>query len=371
MMTDETRGYSLGVARPGEMHLYEYSLGPLAEGEFRVETMYSGVSAGTELTYLKGTNPYLHASWDASLCLFAADRPARSYPIETMGYMEVGRVVETRSDAIGAGSVVAMAYGHKTIHHADARDEFFVVLPHDVDPLLGIYVAQMGPICANGVLHAAADLVGQDVRSLGDGVRGRNVVVFGSGVVGLLTAAFSLHHGAAGVVVADRSGPRLTAAAAIGAEAVDVEEVDVPAFCKQRWHHGPHDRGADLVFQCRGQTAYLAMALKSLRPQGTVVDLAFYQGGAPDVRLGEEFHHNGLTIRCAQIARVPRGLAHAWNRTRLANETIELIRGQAKVFTDHVVTDVVPLRDAAAVITELAERKRTAVQIVLEMDRRL
>ena len=63
-----------------------------------------------------------------------------------------------------------------------------------------------------------------------------------------------------------------------------------------------------------------------LRPQGTVVDLAFYQGGADAVRLGEEFHHNGLGIRCAQIGRVPRGLATTWDRERLSAETIELLR---------------------------------------------
>ena len=53
-----------------------------------------------------------------------------------------------------------------------------------------------------------------------------------------------------------------------------------------------------------------------------MVDLAFYQGGAPDLALGEEFHHNGLTIRCAQIGRVPRGTAHLWDRRRLAAETV-------------------------------------------------
>ena len=56
----------------------------------------------------------------------------------------------------------------------------------------------------------------------------------------------------------------------------------------------PGDHGADVVFQCRGRSFALATALRVLRPQGTVVDLAFYTGGAEDVQLGEEFHHNGL-----------------------------------------------------------------------------
>ena len=33
-----------------------------------------------------------------------------------------------------------MAYGHKSGHTADVRSEFFVPLPADLDPLLGIYV---------------------------------------------------------------------------------------------------------------------------------------------------------------------------------------------------------------------------------------
>jgi len=95
-----------------------------------------------------------------------------------------------------------------------------------------------------------------------------------------------------------------------------------------------------------------------------VVDLAFYQEGAADVRLGEEFHHNGLSIRCAQIARVPRGLDHLWNRSRLAAETIELLQQRGADVRRHVVTDVVPFEDAVRVVGELADRRRDAVGIV-------
>ena len=60
---------------------------------------------------------------------------------------------------------MAMAYGHRTGYVADPMQDRFVELPDDLDPLLGIYVAHMGPICANGLLHAAADLHGPNVRA--------------------------------------------------------------------------------------------------------------------------------------------------------------------------------------------------------------
>ena len=50
-----------------------------------------------------------------------------------------------------------MTYGHRTGYRADPLRDRIVPLPPDLDPLLGIYVAHMGPICANGLLHAAVE----------------------------------------------------------------------------------------------------------------------------------------------------------------------------------------------------------------------
>ena len=134
---------------------------------------------------------------------------------------------------------------------------------------------------------------------------------------------------------------------------------------KGRWRHGPGDRGADVVFQCRGRTAALALALRLLRPQGTVIDLAFYTDDGSALRLGAEFHHNGLTVRCAQIGRVPRGTDHPWDRERLSAETIELLRADGAAVREHVITDVVPLADGPALLADLAARRRHVVQAVL------
>ncbi len=359
--------HSLGVERPGQMALYSYTEEPLRDGQFRVETLYSGFSAGTELTFFKGSNPYLRSHWASDLNVFCDGQPAEHYPMRFLGYMEVGRVSESRTPAVQVGEVVAMPYGHKTGHTADAQHDFFVSLPPDLDPLLGIYVSQMGPICANGLLHAAADFMGTSALALGDGVRGRNVLVIGAGVVGLLTALFAQHHGAANVAVADTTSERLDAAHALGLITINENQVEAWRFCKERWHDGPQDRGADIVFQCRAKSASLHSALRSLRPQGTVIDLAFYQDSAADLRLGEEFHHNGLSIRSAQIARVPRGLAHRWNRRRLALETIELLRAYSSLIQAHLITDVVPLAAAPHLVADLAARKRHTLQAVFRM----
>ncbi|MGB2572374.1 zinc-binding dehydrogenase [Micromonospora citrea] len=352
------------VSGPGRVELTEQDAAELPEGSFRVQTLYSGVSAGTELSFVKGTNPYLNVTWNPDLGLFQPGAASTPYPVTRLGYMQVGRVVQSRTPAVAVGTVGAMTYGHRTGYVADPLAERFVPLPDDLDPMLGVYVAHMGPICANGLLHAAADLCGTDVRSLGDGVRGRRVAVVGSGVVALLTALFAKRHGAASVVVLDPTPQRRQVAEALGLQTLDPEADDPAVVLKTRWNHAAGDRGADVVFQCRGQAWALHLALRLLRPQGTVIDLAFYQDGADAVRLGEEFHHNGLSLRCAQIGRVPRGLAPTWDRERLSAETVELLRQYGDVIRKHLVSAVVPFDEAPGLLTELAERRRQELQVI-------
>ncbi|HEX2299469.1 MAG TPA: zinc-binding dehydrogenase, partial [Pseudonocardiaceae bacterium] len=302
------------VERPGLVRLLiTEAPRDLVAGTFLARTMYSGLSAGTELSYVRGTNPYLSARWDSELGLFCPGSPGQRYPITRLGYMEVARIVESRTPAVRPGDLVAMAYGHRSSYAGNPLVDRVVPIPDDLDPLLGIYLAHMGPVCANGLLHAAAEQHGSDVRTLADGVRGLRVVVTGAGVVGLLTAVFARRHGAASVVVADPMPQRRTVARALGFDTVDPDEGTPESTLKTQWRNGPRDGGADVVFQCRARAASLALALRLLRPQGVVIDLAFHQAGAEQVRLGEEFHHNGLAIRSAQIGRVPRGLAHLWD----------------------------------------------------------
>ena len=356
---------NLVVLEPYDVAIRDEEPPPVADGTFRVETLFSGISAGTELSFVKGTHPALSAGWDQALGLFTAVPPAAPYPVTRLGYMQVGRVTDSRTPAVGVGDVVAMTYGHRTAHVADPRTERFVPIPADLDPVLGIYVAHMGPICANGLLHAAADLHGTDIRHLGDGVSGRRVAVLGAGVVGLLTALFARHCDAASVVVIDPTPQRREVARALGLDVLDPDGDDPAVTLKSRWRHTADDRGADVVFQCRGQPAALHLALRLLRPQGTVIDLAFYQGGADALRLGEEFHHNGLSVRCAQIGRVPRGLAPVWDRERLSAETIALLRTCGESVRTHLITAIVPFEEAPALFADLAARRRHELQTVL------
>lgn len=356
---------SLGIESPGRAFFTEYEEGPPAEGQVRLDTLYTGFSAGTELTFMKNTNPYFHSRFDGGRGVFIENQPDLHYPVPFLGYMEVARVSESKATGFENGGVLATTYAHKSGHTADPFHDMLVPLPADVDPILGVFVAQMGPIAANGILHADADVLGSNVHSLGAGIAGRQVVVLGAGTVGLMTALFAQKLGASGVIIADPSEFRRGKAKAMGLMAMSEE--DVWQHAKASWHNGGSDRGADVVFQTRAHSRSLHVALKALRPQGTVIDLAFYQGGADALRLGEEFHHNGLNIRCAQINRVPRGLAPLWDRRRLSGETVQLMRSHGSLIREHMITHIVPFDDGPRFLTDLVENRPEFLQIVFKV----
>ncbi|PZM08921.1 glycosyltransferase [Rhizobium tubonense] len=356
---------SLGIEEPGRAYFFEYEEGPPADGRVKLDTIYTGLSAGTELTFMKNSNPYFRSRFDAGRGVFVENEPDLRYPVPFLGYMEVARVTQSRDLGFSDGDVLAASYGHKTGHTADPFDDLLIPLRQEIDPVLGVFVAQMGPIAANGILHADAETFGAQVPTLGAGVAGRPVIVIGAGTVGLMTALFARSLGASEIVITDPSGFRRGKAEAMGLTAMTEEQAWQHA--KARWHDGTMGRGADLVFQTRAHARSLHTALKALRPQGTVIDLAFYQDGADALRLGEEFHHNGLNIRCAQINRVPRGLAPLWDRRRLAAATVDLIVAEGRAIREHMITHIVPMDEAPAFLSDLVENRPEFLQVVFKV----
>ena len=355
---------ALGIEAPHQPYLHGYDEGPPRPGQVRLEMLYTGFSAGTELTFLKNTNPYLHSRWDAGRGVFVGGEAEAHYPVPFLGYMESARVIESDAWDYRPGDVVGAVFGHKSGHTADPFNDVLTKLPAGIDPILGIYVGQMGPIAANGILHADHELLGPAAPCFGAGIEGRPVLVIGAGVVGLFVALFAQRAGASEVVIADPSEFRRMRATCLGL--TQMTEADAWNHAKARWHHGGGDRGADIVFQTRADAASLHTAMQALRPQGTVIDLAFYQGGADRLRLGEEFHHNGLNLRCAQINRVPRGMAFAWDKHRLARETVALLLERGAEIKAQLVTHVVPMEDAPAFLRDLVANRPEFLQIVFK-----
>ncbi|VTR76585.1 zinc-dependent alcohol dehydrogenase [Cellulomonas hominis] len=336
---------------PGRVELVSCPAEPLREDAVRVRTWYSGVSAGTELTAYRGSNPYLTRSWDADRRLFTDGEPTFGYPVVGWGYSEVGQVVEVGAlvQDLAVGDVVHGIWGHRSEAVLPAAALAGRTLPAGVDPVVGVF-ARVGSIALNGLLAAGTRL-------------GEDVAVFGQGVIGLLATRLAVLSGAR-VLAVDAQPRRLAAAGELGAH--DLVPADVPggAGAAVRELTGG---GADAAIELSGSTAALHEAIRSVVVTGTVAASGFYQGGADALRLGEEFHHNRVRLVSSQISGAPAELATRWDQPRLVRVFMDqAVRGAVDVAS--LVTHVVDAADVASVFALLDSGDPTVLQAVLRFD---
>jgi NADPH:quinone reductase-like Zn-dependent oxidoreductase len=296
----EIGGRTVQLTETGDVECVMYDTAPLADGHVRIRTARSAISSGTEMTFYgrSATNVYLHKRWNEELRLFEAGTASMAYPL-VIGYRAAGEVIESREPGVGVGTRVYGNWRHTELTSLPGDVALAQRLPEGLSWDDGVDIAQMGPICANAAAHGEGDHAG------------RPAVVFGAGVVGLLTAQIVRATGADPVHVVDRLAARLEIAASLGLETVDATNTDdVAASLKRR--HGAE--GIPVAWECTGSTRALHEAIRVVRRRGTVVAVGFYQGEASGLVLGDEFHHNGVRIMCGQIGNVHPG--QTWGTLR-------------------------------------------------------
>lgn len=336
--------------QPRTIDFEQYEDRPLEAREIRLKTLYSGISAGTELTAYRGSNPYLHKRWDPDYKLFRGSETAsHKYPIRGWGYEEVGEVAELGVEVTGIrlGDIIYGTWGHRTHHIVDEEYARQRVLPTDLDPILGIF-SQIGAISLNGV-HDARIRIGE------------TVAVFGLGVPGQIVAQLAKKSGAY-VVGVDLIEKRLNLATELASVdvAIDASSGSVGEQIKEL----TGGRGADVSLEASGSTAALHEAIRATAYSARVVALGFYQGEAHSLLLGEEFHHNRVNIVCSQISGVDPELTYRWNQLRMVQATMRL-QAEGVLNLKPLISHVYPFHKASEAFRMLDEEPKETLQVVL------
>ncbi|MDT8305181.1 MAG: zinc-binding alcohol dehydrogenase [Anaerolineae bacterium] len=318
--------------------------------QVRLKTLYSGISAGTELTQYRGTNPYLHKEWDSTQRLFRTGAGSSLvYPIRTLGYEEVGEVVEVGPgvDDIPVGSYVFGTWGHRSQHIAGADYVRPRLLPAGLEPILGIF-SHLGAIALNGV-HDAQIRVGE------------TVAVFGLGALGQIVAQLARASGAR-VIAVDLLDERLALARQLGAhETLNPAREPVAEAVKA----ATGGRGADVCLEVTGVTAALHEAVRAAAYSARVVAMGFFQGEATGLYLGEEFHHNRINLVCSQISGTSPELSYRWDRLRLWQTAIRL-QAEGLLNLRPLISHVAPFAAAATLYALLDTQPEAVMQAVLD-----
>lgn len=340
--------YVVELIKPRTVGIREYQAPEPGPGDVRVRTLYSGISAGTELATYRGTNPYLEKHWDAEARLFLPGQSTFSYPVDVWGYSEVGEI-----DAIGDGApgleigdVVWGMWCHRSSAVLPAQLLPGHQLPADLDPLVGTF-ARVGAVALNAVLASGARV-------------GETAVVFGQGVIGLLATQLLIAQGVE-VFAVDMVPHRLELAHKFGATPLSAAEGDLAVAVRDL----TQGRRADRVIELTGAYPALHQAIRVAGVDGTVVAAGFYQGPATALALGEEFHHNRVTIVSSQIGSLPLALRDRWSRERL-HETVIKLCAAGRLDPMPLVTHIIAARRAAEAYELVDSPPPELLQVILD-----
>lgn len=336
---------------PGHAATVDEESRPLAPDEVRIRTLFSGISAGTELTAYRGTNPYINKKWDDHRRLFVDGATSFEYPVNGWGYEEVGEVVERGAEVttVEVGDLIWGTWGHRSETVQKCERAGKRVLRPGVDPRIGIF-SHIGAIALNVVLDA-------DIHV------GETVAVFGLGVPGQLVAQLARLNGAR-VIAVDGVASRRELAKRLGAyEVIDATAGGVA----ERIRELTDGRGADVCLEVSGNYRALHEAIRSVAYNSRVCVAGFMQGEGAGLRLGEEFHHNRVQLVCAQISGVQPGLQHRWDEYRLQRTFIDLAEtGRVRV-TD-LISHQFDLERGPDAFALLDKATSDVMQVVLKVE---
>jgi threonine dehydrogenase-like Zn-dependent dehydrogenase len=345
--------YVVELTAPQVVGVREYPTPEPGAREVRVRTIYSGISAGTELTIYRGTNPYLGKKWDPRTALFLpgskfmTGSPTFRYPVDVWGYSEVGEV-EARGEDVSEpniGDVVWGIWGHRSHAVLPASSLTGHLLPSGVDPIVGTF-DRVAAVALNAVLASGVCI-------------GESVAVFGLGVIGLLATQLLLSQSVE-VLAIDTVPHRLGLAEKFGATTLSPGDDDLALAVRE--HTG--GRGADRVIELTGAYPALHEAIRLAGVGGTVIAAGFYQGPATGLALGEEFHHNQVTLISSQIANVPVALRDRWSRERL-HQTVMRLCITGRLDPMPLVSQVIPANQAAEAYRLLDSPPADLLQVIL------
>ena len=358
---DDSVPRTLVLDGPRQLRLFEQPSRPLQPGEVRLRSRLSGISHGTELNLYRGTSAFADKVFDRGLRAFVAPQAGRAsaYPV-SLGYEMVSEVVETGADvaAVRVGDLVHTGTPHQEETLLDVAASLqatypLVVLPTSERMERGLFVS-LAAVALQAVHDAEIKL-------------GDSVSVHGLGAIGLLTVQMCRLDGIQSVIGVDPDPHRRELAVGFGATHVLDPADDTPLGLQVREVND--GRGMDVAIEVSGSDSALQGALSAAGLGATVVAAGFDQGGAAHLRLGEEFHHNRLSLMASIGAwGAPDRHAPLWDRPRVLDTAARLLYTD-RVSVDGLLARTFPFDQAPAAYQWLDENPRSAVKVALSYDR--
>lgn len=193
---------------------------------------------------------------------------------------------------------------------------------------------------------------------------GEKVVIFGQGIVGLLTAAILARFPLAQLMTVDPLSLRRKTSLSLGAsESLDPFGEDFLNSLQSQLQQGSDYPGADLVYELTGNPTVLNQAIAVTGFNGRIVIGSWYGNKLMTLDLGGSFHRSRITLISSQVSTMTPELSARWSKQRRFATAWDMIR---KISPGRLITHRFDFSEAHSAYTLLDQQPETAIQVVLQ-----
>lgn len=325
---------ALVFSSPGQVEIQQDpALAPRGD-QVLVRTHFSAISAGTELMIYRGEFPE-NMSLDSNLPALSG---ATDFPLR-YGYSAVGEVIALGDSAPSELDRAAVFAFQPHTSHFLARADELLPLPEGLPLESALFLPNMET--AVNFLHDGAPRVGE------------RVVVFGQGVVGLLTAALLARIPLGSLVTVDQHSLRREASLELGVHRALKPGELISSDTQAR---------ADLSYELSGASAALSQAIDVTGFGGRIVLGSWYGTRPVSLNLGGRFHRSRIKLISSQVSTLAPELTARWDKRRRMKTAMDLIQ---ELHPERWITHRFPLESAADAYSLLADHPEQALQVIL------
>jgi 2-desacetyl-2-hydroxyethyl bacteriochlorophyllide A dehydrogenase len=335
---------ALYFTAPSQVSVREEPVSPPAPGQVLVRTIVSAISPGTELLIYRGQAP-TDIPVDETITALAG---AFAFPLR-YGYAAVGRVIAVGSTAEEAWQGRLVFAFHPHASHFLGPPEALFPVPDALSPEEAVFLPSM---------ETAVNFLMDGHPAIGE-----RVVVFGQGVVGLLTTALLARFPLARLVTLDRFPSRRERSLALGAHlSLDAGAPDALARLRACLQGDHADAGADLTYELSGNPGALDHAIAVTGFSGRIVIGSWYGQKRADLNLGGRFHRSRLRLISSQVSTLAPEWGGRWTKRRrlqVAWDMVQQLRPAA------LITHRFPIAQASRAYALLDQHPEAALQVLL------
>jgi 2-desacetyl-2-hydroxyethyl bacteriochlorophyllide A dehydrogenase len=340
----------LYFSEPGTVEHRTEPVGGLGPDELLVETITSGISAGSELLVYRGEFPDGMAV-DATLDSLDGEF---EYPLP-YGYALVGEVTD-------AGEATDREWIGRHVFAFEPHADRVRTTPDQVVPIREDVAPAEATLLPS--VETATNLVLDGRPRVGE-----RVVVYGAGLVGLCTthvlSSFPLDR----LVVVEPVATRRELAETLGADRAVPPDDLAGALDRDRDSDSDPDAdtelavdGADLVYELSGRPSTLDAAIAATGYDGRILLGSWYGTKRAAVDLGGSFHRERLSIESSQVSTIDPSLRGRWDRERRFEVAFDHLES---LDTDVLLTEAVSFDDAAEAYRLLDDGSVDAPHVIL------